>query len=157
MQETQAAGPGIVQYVDTEDFGRVGGAICFDYNFPHFISQANTHKVDLMLQPSWTWGPIGTYHEQSNIIRAVENGFTLFRCVSQGISGVFEPTLNSAYNQKVASINNDKYLFYLPLQKRVATLYSYIGNVFVYICLSLGTFIFTFIANTVRKNRKIAI
>lgn len=104
-----------------------------------------------------TIGPIGTYHEQSNILRGVENGFTLVRCVSQGISGVFEPTLNSVYNQKVATMNNDKYLFTLPIQKRVATLYGYIGNVLVYICLALGTFIFSFIANTVRKNRKLAI
>jgi apolipoprotein N-acyltransferase len=91
------------------------------------------------------------------VIRAVENGFTLFRCVSQGVSGIFEPTLDSLYTQKVASVNNDQYLFYLPIQKRVATVYSYIGNIFVYICLSLGTFIFAFISNTVRKNRKIAI
>ncbi|KAI7899088.1 carbon-nitrogen hydrolase [Cokeromyces recurvatus] len=98
--ETQPAGPNVLQYIDTEEFGRIGGAICFDFNFPSFISQASTHNIDIMLQPSWTWGPTGTYHEQTNIIRAVENGFTLFRCVSQGVSGIYEPTLNGIFNQK---------------------------------------------------------
>lgn len=138
FKETQPAGPSILQYVDTEEFGRIGGGICFDYNFPHFISQASSLKVDLMLQPSWTWGPIGTYHQQTNTLRAVENGFTLFRCVSQGVSGIYEPTLNGIFNQKVASINAEHYIFSLPLQKRVATLYGYIGDSFSFICLAFS-------------------
>lgn len=107
-----------------------------------------------MLQPSWTWGmyvivydqerntnsyhvtgPIGTHHQQGNILRAVENGFTLFRCVSQGVSGIYEPTLNGLFNQKVASNNVEQYIFNLPLQKRVSTLYGYIGESFAYISI----------------------
>lgn len=99
-------------------------------------------------------GPIGTYHEQSNILRAVENGFTLFRCVSQGVSGIFEPTLNSVFNQKVASLNIEKYMFYLPLQKRVATLYGYTGFGFSYLCLLSTAFILVFVA---RKNNRITL
>ena len=132
--ELQEAGPNVLQYVDTEEFGRIGAGICFDYNFADFIGQASTHHVDLMLQPSWTWGPIGTHHGQGNVLRAVENGFTLFRCVSQGVSGIYEPTLNGLFNQKVASLNDQHYLFYLPLQKRIGTLYGYIGDAFSYIC-----------------------
>lgn len=121
-----------------------------------------------MLQPSWTWGkthrnmmviipiffiigPIGTHHQQSNVLRAVENGFTLFRCVSQGVSGVFEPTLNGIFNQKVASLNVEQYLFYLPLQKRVATLYGYIGDSFSYLCL-IGSM--ALLALVYRDNKK---
>lgn len=133
--ETQPAGPNVLQFLDTEEFGRIGGGICFDYNFADFIGQASTHKVDLMLQPSWTWGPIGTHHQQGNILRAVENGFTLFRCVSQGVSGIYEPTLNGLFNQKVASNNVEQYIFNLPLQKRVSTLYGYIGESFAYISI----------------------
>lgn len=69
------------------------------------------------------------------MLRAVENGFTLFRCVSQGVSGVYEPTLNGIFNQKVASLNVEQYLFYLPLQKRATTLYGYIGDSFSYLCI----------------------
>lgn len=107
-----------------------------------------------MIQPSWTWGPIGTYHQQGNILRAVENGFTLFRCVSQGVSGVFEPTLNSVFNQKVASNNIEKYLFYLPIQKRINTLYGYIGDSFSYLCIiSSLALLFVTWRNSKRQNQ----
>jgi apolipoprotein N-acyltransferase len=96
-------------------------------------------------------GPIGTYHEQGNILRAVENGFTLFRCVSQGVSGIFEPTLNSVLTQKVASNIVEKYLFYLPIQKRVATLYGYIGDSVSYLCLLTSAALLYF---TYRKSRR---
>ncbi|KAI8643721.1 carbon-nitrogen hydrolase [Parasitella parasitica] len=151
--ETQPPGPPVLQYVDTDEFGRVSGAICFDYNFPQFISQASSLNVDLMLQPSWTWGPIGTYHQQTNTLRAVENGFTLFRCVSQGESGIYEPTLNGIFNQKVASINAERYLFSLPLQKRAATLYGYIGDSFGFFCLALGIVLLLQISRNTRRGR----
>lgn len=61
-QELQPAGPKVLQYVDTEEFGRIGAGICFDYNFPDFIKQASTYKVDVMLQPSWTWGKTKNYY-----------------------------------------------------------------------------------------------
>lgn len=40
----------------TPDFGTIGGAICFDYDFPKLIGQASKKKVDFMLDSSWTWG-----------------------------------------------------------------------------------------------------
>lgn len=103
-----------------------------------------------MLQPSWTWGPIGTYHQQTNTLRAVENGFTLFRCVSQGVSGIYEPTLNGVFNQKVASINVEHYLFSLPLQKRAATLYGYVGDSLSLLCLLFSAAI---LVSAYRKDR----
>ncbi|KAI8345367.1 carbon-nitrogen hydrolase [Blakeslea trispora] len=155
--EPQAGGPNKLQYVDTEEFGRVGGAICFDYSFTSLIGQASKYNVDLMLQPSWDWGPIGTYHEQGNMLRNVENGFTRLRCASQSISGVTEATLNSPFNQRVASLNNDKLTFYLPLRKRVRTLYSLIGNLVGYLCLAggLSFLLATFIKR--RKERQVSI
>lgn len=43
--------------------------------------------VDLFLQPSWTWNDINRRHFNENAIRALENGFTMFRCSSDGESG----------------------------------------------------------------------
>ncbi|KAI8984763.1 carbon-nitrogen hydrolase [Mycotypha africana] len=153
--ESQPAGLEVLQYVDTQEFGRIGGGICFDYNFPHFISQASTHHVDVMIQPSWTWGPIGTYHQQGNILRAVENGFTLFRCVSQGVSGIFEPTLDGIFTQKVASLNVQKYLFYLPVQTRVPTMYGLFGDTFGYLCLIMSVSTLVYVLTLKRKKNKI--
>jgi apolipoprotein N-acyltransferase len=100
-------------------------------------------------------GPIGTHHQQGNVFRAVENGFTLFRCVSQGVSGVFEPTLNGIFNQKVASLNVEQYLFYLPLQKRITTLYGCIGDSFSYLCLIGSVTLLAFVYRHRRKQSQI--
>ena len=96
-------------------------------------------------------GPIGTYHEQGNMLRNVENGFTRLRCASQSVSGVTEATLNSPFNQRVASLNNDKLTFYLPLRKRVRTFYGLIGDSFGYICLAIGL---SFLLATFVQRRK---
>lgn len=49
-----------------------------------------------MLQPAWTWGPIAEYLFYGDAYRAVENGFTLFRCGSGGYSGVFDTRSGAA-------------------------------------------------------------
>lgn len=100
-------------------------------------------------------GPIGTHHQQGNALRAVENGFTLFRCVTQGVSGIYEPTLNGVFNQKVASNNVEQYLFYVPQQRRIETLYGYIGETFAYLNIA-GTVILVvlIILNRRKSNRK---
>ncbi|KAF9998698.1 hypothetical protein BGZ65_005829, partial [Modicella reniformis] len=54
VETTVIAGPNKLPVVDS-DFGRLGGAICFDMDFHNFIAQAGDQKVDILLQPSWTW------------------------------------------------------------------------------------------------------
>lgn len=58
VETTVTAGPNVLPVADSEKFGRLGGSICFDMDFQNFIAQAGKKKVDLMLQPSWTWGKI---------------------------------------------------------------------------------------------------
>jgi len=69
-------------------YGILGGAICFDLDYPNFMIQSGRKYVDILLQPSWTWGAINYRHFDDNAIRAIENGFTLFRCSSDGESGI---------------------------------------------------------------------
>ncbi|GFR43434.1 hypothetical protein Agub_g4515 [Astrephomene gubernaculifera] len=72
------AGPAHLPVADSP-YGRLGGAICFDMDQPQYVRQAGAAAVQLMLQPSWTWGAVGPRHVASNALRAVENGFTLLR------------------------------------------------------------------------------
>ena len=46
---------------------------------PTHTCQAGHQGVDILLQPSWTWGLVGPRHWAGDALRAVENGFTLFR------------------------------------------------------------------------------
>ncbi|CAG8654914.1 3183_t:CDS:2, partial [Racocetra fulgida] len=131
------AGPNILQTSATSDFGTIGGAICFDYNFPSLISQSSKNNVDFMVQPSDTWvsfkfrtllitlfsssGPVAGYHFRTNSIRPIENGFTLIRCNHYGTSGAWGP-----YGQPYVAVETVDDLiisFQIPLHKRVKTVY----------------------------------
>ncbi|KAI9497354.1 carbon-nitrogen hydrolase [Zychaea mexicana] len=153
--EPRPPGKDEIQYVDTPEFGRISAGICFDFNFPWFIGQASKKNVDVMIESSWTWGPEGTYHGRSNGLRAVENGFTLLRCGSQTMSGIYEPTLDGIFSQHVATITDSEYLFHLPIQKRRKTLYGYTGDLFGFACFGVGLLATVYLVfYTVVKHRR---
>ena len=105
--------------------GMIGGAICFDMDFPQYLRQAGAAGVNLLLQPSNTWGPIGDYHFRGNALRAVENGFTHVRCSSGGYSGVATPFYSFA--QHSATLHNETLAFRVPVRSPVWTIYSHAG------------------------------
>jgi predicted amidohydrolase len=146
--EDQPAGPNVLQYVDTPDLGRVGVGICFDFNFPSFVDQAGQNQVDLMLQASWTWGPIGTYHARGNSLRAIENGFTMLRCGSQGMSGVFTATSDSPYQQHFATLSNQTLIFQVPRLPYTRTTYTVFRGAFGWLCLAFGLLSVLYLAIT---------
>lgn len=69
--------------VATTPYGRVATAICFDLDFPRLIRQA---RADLMLVPADDWREIAPRHSYMAAFRAVEQGFTLVRATSNGLS-----------------------------------------------------------------------
>lgn len=127
------AGPATIPIEDTP-FGRLGGAICYDMDFPLYIRQAGEQGVDIMLQPSWTWSAMGERHFYDNALRAVENGFTLFRCSSDGISGIVSP-YHRFWSTSFSGVT-DQLTFTLPLQKSVTTVYVLFGWLFEWVCLA---------------------
>lgn len=131
------AGPDVLQYVDTQ-YGRIGVAICFDFNYPNFLAQAGREEVDIMLQVAQTWGSIGKYVTKANSFRSVEQGFHTFRCSSWGYSGVFSPIYETNGFQGVGS--NGTTIFELPITTRVPTFYSYFNDIFVWFCVAVSTF-----------------
>ena len=54
---TDRPGKGIIPVVDTP-YGRIGSAICYDFDFPALIRPAGRKSVDIMLDPSWDWRAI---------------------------------------------------------------------------------------------------
>lgn len=84
------AGDGRVPIADTP-YGRLGAAICYDFDFPGFIRQAGRKRVDIMLDPSWDWREIDPLHTRMAVVRAVENGFSLVRHTMKGLSLAVDP------------------------------------------------------------------
>jgi hypothetical protein len=136
-------------------YGILGGAICFDLDYPNFMMQSGRKYVDILLQPSWTWGAINYRHFDDNAIRAIENGFTLFRCSSDGESGIVNhkgkvlARKYSGHKPDIASVVS----FSLPIKSRTEnnnnnhnkneknyhrklhTFYLMIGYLFEWLCL----------------------
>ena|ERR1043166_7234453 len=77
-----------------------------------------------------------------NAIRSIENGFTTFRCNSNGISGVW-----NQYGQPlhyVPTVNTPTTSFQVPItviKDRVKTVYSVFGETFGWICVGVSGFI----------------
>ncbi|RIA95255.1 carbon-nitrogen hydrolase [Glomus cerebriforme] len=133
-----------LQTFQSEDFGIIGSAICFDFDFPKLIGQTSSKNVNLMLDSSNTWvSPVGPLHARMNTIRSIENGFTTFRCNSYGISGIWDQ-----YGQPlhyVPTVNTSTVTFQVPIIKiknRIKTVYSIFGETFGWICVgSIGVYL----------------
>jgi len=126
----------------------LGAAICFDFDFPTFIQKTTRKHFSsseslIMLQPGWDWGPIGIVHARMVAQRAVENGFTLFRCSSGGVSGVYDAYGNVITETIMGTKLHDtlksasSYTARIPILPRVRTPYSLLGDSFGIICFFL--------------------
>ena len=143
VEDTVEPGSGDIPVVQTW-FGRVGAAMyvrrmrsgegwvffhldsCFDFNFP-FVNQVHGKYADLMIQPSWTWGPNGVFHAYVNRLRAVENGFTQIRCSSYGVSGIFDP-FHRIHLQQYTLGHGHGFVTEIPLYGRRWTMYGALGG-----------------------------
>lgn len=83
---------------------------------------------------SETWGAIGELHALTNSVRSIEHGILLVRCSSFGYSGVFHPS--GHWNAFLPDAYDGDYEFVIPANfTRRWTLYSYIGETFLWICV----------------------
>jgi apolipoprotein N-acyltransferase len=139
------AGPSVLPLYDTQ-FGRVGGGICFDLDYPDFIRQAGANSVDILLQPSWTWSAISSRHFNGDALRAIENGMTIFRCSSDGESGVVGPTGVVYARQLTGHDPNVVVSFSVPLQKSVTTFFKQVGFAFNGVFAALACTIFVLLS-----------
>lgn len=64
-------------------YGRIGTAICFDLDFPRLLRQT---RADILLVPADDWREITPLHARMAAFRAVEQGFSLVRSTSNGLS-----------------------------------------------------------------------
>jgi apolipoprotein N-acyltransferase len=130
---------------------KIGGAICYDYDFPYLAKGFGKLKSDIVALPSSDWRGIDPLHSKMAAFRAIEQGHSILRSTRFGNSASITP-----YGEIIAQMssfdNNDRILMsHLPL-KGITTFYSVIGDSFVFLCLS---FIVFYIVNMHRnKYRK---
>lgn len=87
--EPSIRGTGPLRVLD-RPCGRVGGAICYDYDFPAMAREHALADADLVVVPSSDWRGIDPVHTFMASVRAIEGGFTLLRAVRWAPSAVFD-------------------------------------------------------------------
>ncbi|HVH12040.1 MAG TPA: nitrilase-related carbon-nitrogen hydrolase [Longimicrobium sp.] len=118
-------GDGRLGIVDTP-YGRLGLAICYDLDFPRLIRQAGRAGVDILVGPSNDWPAIARTHAEMAAFRAVEEGVSLVRPTTEGISIATDP-----YGRVLASMDASTNARSVAAQvevRGVRTLYPRIGD-----------------------------
>jgi len=118
-----------IQTVDTP-YGRLAGVICCDLDYPYVIRQVSQKGVDILLVPSFE--PTAeniTAHSQMAPFRAIENGVSIFRPTSQGISLAIDPYGRILGSMDATRVDERVFVVQLPNQ-RVLTVYSLVGDLF---------------------------
>lgn len=87
--EPSIRGTGPLRVLD-RPYGRVGGAICYDYDFPALAREHARAGADLVVLPSSDWRGIDPVHTFMARVRAIEGGFAMIRSVRWAASGAFD-------------------------------------------------------------------
>ncbi len=128
-----------IPYIDT-DYGRLGNAICYDIDFPEYTRQTGKNSIDIMLVPAYDWEGITPLHPQMASFDAIQNGYSLIRSTGKGLNVVYDYHGNLI--GKMNNLYSDSKILYADIPvKSTTTVYSKIGNVFVYICILFLIFI----------------
>lgn len=129
---------------DTE-WGKMGGLICFDSIYEELSLDSARDGAELLVlssNDSWFFDSAAIYqHESQAMLRAIENGRYLVRAGNTGIS-----TVISDRGEHLVWIDalTDGYAVAEVEMKDQLTLYTVIGNLFVYACVA---FILSLLAN----------
>ena len=123
---------GLLKTAETP-YGRLGGVICFDMDFPGFLEQAGQANVDIMLVPSNDWKEIDPWHSHMARVRAIEQGFNLVRHTSKGLS-VAADYHGRVLNSMDHYTASDRVLISQVPTRGRATIYSRIRDSFAWLC-----------------------
>lgn len=103
--------------------------ICWDADFPATIRQAGRNGTDLLLVPSNDFREIDPMHTQMAVFRAIENGVSLVRQASNGLSIATDP-----YGRVLAAMDHftasDRVMVAQVPTQGVSTIYAVIGDLF---------------------------
>jgi apolipoprotein N-acyltransferase len=155
MVEACEPGDGHIPLIATV-YGNLGLSICYDADFPFQMRQVGRNKTDLLLLPSGDWYSISPYHTYMAVYRAVENGCSIMRQASSGLS------LATDYRGKaLGSLDYFKdgtklWLADIPVG-HVETVYSKIGDVFAWCCMGFTLITCLCLIVFSRKSQKLVV
>jgi len=131
--EPSIKGRETIETVDMQGID-LGGAICYDYDFPYLAKAFGRRQADIVAVPSSDWRGIDPIHTKMAAFRSIEQGHSVLRSARFGLSAAINPI--GEFNAQMSSFNkNDRIMLaHLPAS-RIITIYSIIGDLFVYMCI----------------------
>ncbi|MBN1271435.1 MAG: hypothetical protein JXB26_04120 [Candidatus Aminicenantes bacterium] len=133
--ETNIYNPGNGTFTAYEtDKGMISAAICYETLFPDVIRRAAKPDTRILIIPSSDWKEIKNTHARIAVTRAVENGFSLLRPTSDGISMAADPFGRIFGRIDYSTKNRASLTMELPV-KKVDTLYAVLGDWLAWLCL----------------------
>jgi len=116
-------------------YGRMSTAICNDLNFPALLRQAGLNNVDILFAPFNDQPDISIQDPAEAVFRTIENGVTTIRAAGRGLSMIIDPEGRVLASQDYFATNSHLLVATLPIHSQ-RTIYSRIGNLFVYLCIA---------------------
>ncbi|QBD78275.1 nitrilase [Ktedonosporobacter rubrisoli] len=135
--------------VSTTPYGRLANVLCFDADFPSLLQQAGHKGIDIMLVPALDWAGIDPWHTQHATFRAIENGYSLVRQTSQGLSETVDYQGHILAATDYYTTDQQTMVAAVPIQG-TWTLYAQIGDLFSWLCCA-GLFLLTRLAIFMRS------
>lgn len=104
--------------------------ICYDADFPGLMRV----RADIMLVPSHDWREYGRAHTEKAALRAIEDGYTLVRQDSEGVSAAFDDRGHVLATTDYFTTNPQAIVAYVPT-RGTTTVYDLIGDTFAWLCV----------------------
>ncbi|HHO50955.1 MAG TPA: hypothetical protein ENK18_08805 [Deltaproteobacteria bacterium] len=114
--------------VHQRPYGRVAGAICYDYDFPALGLAHARGGAGLVVVPSSDWAGIDPQHTLMARIRGIEGGFSVLRPVRWATSGAYD-ALGRARGTLGWFEDNDRVLIAQVPVGQLPTVYAVTGDV----------------------------
>jgi apolipoprotein N-acyltransferase len=145
---------GINPLISTKLFNsNIGGAICYDYDFPYLARMNKKAGADIVAIPSSDWRGIDPLHTKMAAFRAIEQGYSIIRSTRFGLSAAISP-YGELINQMSSFDTSNKIMISNLPSRGIRTIYSYIGDLLVYLCMC---FVIYLVLEGYFKNRKLKV
>ena len=133
--ERMKPGAGVVPVADSP-YGRLSSVICYDADYPELMREAATKGADLMLVPANDWEGFEHLHAENVVFRAVENGYSVLRQSSHGVSTVVDGQGRILRSVNYFTAADPTIIAQIPHEARTPTMYSRVGDVFAWLCMA---------------------
>jgi len=137
--EPAVRGEGSMPLVQDER-GAVGGAICYDYDFPNVALANARNGADIVALPSSDWRGIDPIHTQMAAIRAIEGGTSVLRSTRFGLSAGIDPWGRIRGWDSAWDSSERVLLVRLP-RRGVETVYARLGDWFPATCVLISVWL----------------